>query len=173
MANYNNERRPRINSSSERYQGNGRNFQNHQSGYVFSETSAESFFANQLRFKQEWIAHEVDAEFVVFAEKAGEYMKERGLTNSKIRSVYGEIKRIQMGEWERNKAAFYLLKPKMAYAVGREKQNSGESKVQGLLLFQRIFNECFSLVNSEATYKNFCNMIEGVLAYHKAFGGKD
>ena len=95
-------------------------------------------------------------------------MAGNGLTNSKIRSVYGEIKRIQVGGFLHNHSSFFLLKPKMAYAVGRDPHNNG------LKLFQEIFNHCFSQVGKEEkNYKNFCNLIEAVLAYHKAYGGKD
>ena len=104
---------------------------------------------------------------VKYAEEMGKYMADNGLTNSKIRSIYGEIKRIQMGEFEKEKSSFYLLKPKVAYALGRDDKN------QGLKLFKLIFDHCSVNVIDQKTYQNFCNFIEAILAYHKAFGGKD
>jgi CRISPR-associated protein Csm2 len=118
-------------------------------------------------FNSEWITEEATANLVLFAEKVGGFMAKNGLTNSKIRNVYGEIKRIQMGEFEKEKSSFYLLKPKVAYALGRDEKN------EGLKLFKKLFDECFGYVTNQKSYLNFCNLMEAVLAYHKANGGKD
>lgn len=118
-------------------------------------------------YQKEWIEKEADAKLPAFAEKMGRFMAENGLTNSKIRSIYGEIKRIQIGTFENEKASFYLLKPKVAYAVGRDNKN------EGLLTFQAVFDKASVSVTDQKTYQNFCNLIEAVLAYHKAYGGKD
>lgn len=88
------------------------------------------------------------------------------LTNSKIRSIYGEVKRIQMGTWEKNKSAFFLLKPKVAYAYGRDNKN------EGLRIFKNIFDEAVTYVKDDKSYDNFCNFMEAILAYHRANGGK-
>ena len=103
---------------------------------------------------------------IVFTEKAGQMMKSKNLSTSQIRNVYGEIKRIQVAGYEKEKTSFYLLKPKMAYALGRDDKNLG------LKLFKKIFDKCFDYVKDEKTYKNFCNLIEALIAYHKSFGGK-
>jgi len=116
-----------------------------------------------------WITEGADKgkSLVDYAEKAGKYMAKNGLTNSKIRSVFGEIKRIQMSEFDREKSAFILLKPKVAYALGRDPQN------KGLQLFKEIFDLSSANVINQKSYQNFCNFKEAILAYHKAFGGKD
>jgi len=124
-------------------------------------------FMNTYRLSRDWIVKGASKEMVDYAEKVGESLQKGGLTTSKIRNVYGEIKRIQMLGFENAKSSFYLLKPKMAYALGRDEKN------EGLQLFKKIFDECFTLVNDEKTYKNFCNFMEAILAYHKSFGGKE
>ena len=93
-------------------------------------------------------------------------MKEKGLSSSQIRNVYGEMKRIEMKGYEDEKSAFFLLKPKVAYALGRDSKN------QGLKLFQLIFNKAWGCVSNEKTYKNFCNLFEAIIAFHKSYGGK-
>ena len=113
----------------------------------------------EVRFNPAWITEQADKSLVEFAGN--------GLTNSKIRSIYGEIKRIQMGTFEEEKSAFYLLKPKVAYALGREPKN------EGLKRFKQIFDDCYDKVVDEMTFKNFCNVLEAILAYHRANGGKD
>ena len=130
------------------------------------QSAAERKFS-QLTYKSDWIKKEADAELVKFAEDAGKFMAEKKLTNSKIRSVYGEIKRIQMGQFEKEKSAFFLLKPKVAYALGRDENN------EGLKLFKFIFDKCAQDVSDQKSYQNFCNFMEAILAYHKANGGKD
>ena len=148
--------RPRFNSSTS------------QGGNRFGDKpQAESFYRNELQYSSKWILEEADKDLVAFAEKAGKYMADNGLTNSKIRSIYGEIKRIQMGEFEKEKSSFFLLKPKVAYALGRDDKN------EGLKLFKLVFDKCYDDVKDQKTYHNFCNMIEAILAYHKANGGKD
>ena len=134
-------------------------------GYTQKE-SAETAFS-RLIYNNTWITNEATKELVAYAEEAGKFMAANGLTNSKIRSIYGEIKRIQMGIFEKEKAAFFLLKPKVAYALGRDDKN------EGLKLFKLIFDKCSNDVSNQKTYQNFCNFIEAILAYHKAFGGKD
>jgi CRISPR-associated protein Csm2 len=129
----------------------------------------EILHPDKSEYKSEWITSGVDAKpnFVEYAEKAGKYMAKKGLTNSKIRSVYGEIKRIQMSEFEKEKSAFILLKPKVAYALGRDANNAG------LQLFKEIFDLSCANVTDQKSYQNFCNFMEAILAYHKAHGGKD
>lgn len=118
-------------------------------------------------FDPQWIKKEADEAMVRYAEEAGRFMASEKLTNSKIRSIYGEIKRIQMSEFNNERASFILLKPKVAYALGRDEHNSG------LKLFKLIFDESAAHVSDQKTFENFCNFFEAILAYHKAYGGKD
>ena len=121
----------------------------------------------KANFDESWITEGANERLPDFAEVLGKYMARNGLTNSKIRSIYGEIKRIQMGKFEIEKASFFLLRPKVAYAFGRDEKN------KGLKLIKLIFERVYLLVKDQKTYNNFCNLIEAILAYHKAYGGKD
>ena len=118
-------------------------------------------------YQSQWITSAADSALVEFAERAGRFMARKGLTNSKIRSIYGEIKRIQMSEFEKEKSSFILLKPKVAYALGRDDKN------EGLKLFKEIFDLSSADVTDQQRFLNFCNLMEAILAYHKAYGGKD
>lgn len=133
----------------------------------FKDTITPNQIWNEAGFKKEWVSQSIDESFPEFAEKIGKFMADNNLTNSKIRSVYGEMKRIQMGDYDKEKASFYLLRPKVAYALGRDKDN------KGLQLFKKMFDECASCVTDKNSFLNFCNVFEAVLAYHKAYGGKD
>ena len=127
--------------------------------------NAIDVFVRNHAFNKQWILSPADQTLVDYAEAAGKFMAEKKLTNSKIRSIYGEIKRIQMGTFEKEKSSFYLLKPKVAYAMGRDKDN------EGLKLFKYVFDQCYSLVVDENTYKNFSHFMEAILAFHRANGG--
>ena len=130
-----------------------------------SETPEE--ILTKANFDESWITEGANERLPDFAEVLGKYMARNGLTNSKIRSIYGEITRIQMGTFEIEQASFFLLRPKVAYAFGRDEKN------KGLKLFKLIFERVHLLVKDQKTYNNFCNLIEAILAYHKAHGGKD
>lgn len=135
------------------------------SGYNNANAAPVSTF-DPNKFKDIWITNEIDDSFIGYAEEAGEALSNKGLTSSQIRNVYGEIKRIQVsGSYKDNKTAFLLLKPKVAYNVGR-------LNTPGLALFQKIFDKAWMSVSDDRTYKNFCDVMEAILAYHRAKGGK-
>lgn len=130
-----------------------------------SDQVARTF--QKANLKPEWITRGADKDLVDFAEKMGTFMGKNGLTTSQIRNFYGEIKRIQSGTFEKNQAAFYLLRPKLAYARGRFPDQAG------LELFKNIVDAACPLVKDNATFNNFCNLIEAVLAYHRFTNPKD
>lgn len=156
-------------------QGRGGNYNNYQgrrpqnnqgpTKHEEAKSKARELF-NELQFDASWITKEATKEMVVFADKMGKILCDEKLTTSKFRNVFGEIKRIQVSGYEEHKVSFILLKPKIAYAVGRDKENVG------LLLFQFMFDACFDHVTNKETYQNFCNLVEAILAYHKSHGGK-
>ena len=117
-------------------------------------------------FDPNWITKQIEKKSVDFAERVGRYLADNRLTTSQIRNIFGELKRIQMKGYDSEKTAFLLLKPKMAYAA---KRNSNE----GINVFKDVFNKGHNEVSDENTFTNFTSLIEAVLAYHKAFGGKE
>ena len=138
-------------------------------GYQSQNCQEEPNYTKDHPILAVWFMNGADAALVKYAEQAGKDLAECGLTNSKIRSIYSEVKRIQMGTWEKNKSAFFMLKPKVAYAYGREKKNNN----RGWKIFKEIFDEAVKYVNDDKSYDNFCNFMEAILAYHKANGGKN
>lgn len=120
----------------------------------------------QLTFEKTWIIDGANRAMIEYAEAYGKYMAHSNLTNSKIRSIYGEIKRIQINGFEKSKTSFYLLKPKVAYALGREPYN------RGLKAFKKVFENGFVYVDSQNTFNHFAELFEAILAYHKSFEKK-
>ena len=122
-------------------------------------------------FKAAWINDGITAKAIEFAEEMGKWLKEARFTTSQFRNFYGELKRIQMKKIENEHTSFLLLKPKLAYAAARAKN-------EGATAFKQVISRAADLVrvgedDYKARFQNFCDLVEAVLAYHKAFGGKD
>lgn len=124
------------------------------------------------KFDKTWISEKLNTKAVNYAEDLGRYLQEEKFSTSQIRNIYGEVKRIeQKGIGNSDSfSSFLLLKPKLAYAAKRTDKQSAN-------VFKNELNQAIDVVledssNQEARFKNFCQLFEAVLAYHKAFGGK-
>lgn len=83
------------------------------------------------------------------------------LTTSQLRKFFGEVKRQQMEGYDPTR--FILLKPKLAYAVGRAKEK--KSKIND---FYYVIADAVDRVRNEQQFKNFIMVFEAIVAYHKA-----
>ena len=129
-------------------------------------------------FKSQWITGSIDKDFIDYAEVIGQELVDGNLTTSKIRNIYGEIKRIQIqvskqksfSDGDSNYASFLLLKAKVAYTEGRDK------KINGIKLFKAVFDKAWACVvngqDKKSLFENFCKVMEAILAYHRSKGGK-
>lgn len=81
------------------------------------------------------------------------------LTTSQLRKFFGEVKRQQMVGYK--DTDFILLKPKLAYAVGRADKNS---KIRD---FYEVMASAIDLVSNEKEFQNFIKIFEAIVAYHK------
>lgn len=142
-----------------------RNVNSRRGGYQQQPRQEAPSYTVDHPIQSAWFTSGADSDLVKYAEQAGKDLVSNKLTNSQIRRIYGEVKRIQMGQWEKNKSSFYLLKPKVAYAYGRDKS-------AGMKIFKEIFDDSFQYVSDNKSYENFCNFMEAILAYHRANGGK-
>ncbi len=123
-----------------------------------------------------WIQEEFAPSTIEFAENFGEYLVRNRLTTSQIRNIYGEIKRIEakvtsndFGEVYKD---FLLLKPKLAYAAKR-------AGTRGIEDFKKVMDAAHSAVIDLSKekrvrgFRNFTDLFEAILAYHKAAGGRE
>ena len=94
------------------------------------------------------------------------------MSTSQIRNFFGEVRRIQMkgGYDEENKASILLLRPKLAYNVARVLENNKNSSIQE---FKKHVNHALELITDNKQFNNFIHLLECILAYHKANGGKN
>ena len=121
------------------------------------------------------VKDKVTEKTVVFAQSFGQYLgsdetkpdprtgklrKVGKMTTNQLRKFFGEVKRQQMQGY--NETQFILLKPKLAYAVGRDK---GQTKIGD---FYKVMTNAIDLVKDEKSFKNFIMVFEAIVAYHKA-----
>lgn len=119
-----------------------------------------------LEFDEKWLSAGITRETINFCENFGEFLAGRnGLTTTQIRNVYGELKRIQLKGFDSEKTSYLLLKPKMAYAAKR-------AGTTGIFQFKKVFDKAYDVIDDGNKYKNFMEIMEAILAYHKSFGGK-
>ena len=133
-----------------------------------------SWDKNDMISKQE-IQEKVTDVTVQFAEKFGNYLAEKEdqaepLTTSQLRKFFGEVKRQQMTGYDDTE--FVMLKPKLAYAVGRAKQNGKKDKHQKIEDFYTVMADAIDKVEASTdkpkAFKNFITAFEAIVAYHKA-----
>lgn len=121
------------------------------------------------RISDKEIKEEVTVKTVKFAEDFGRYLaqKEGGepLTSSQLRKFFGEVKHQQMKGYIESE--FVMLKPKLAYAVGRAKKNS---KIKD---FYDVMSDAIDKVTQSSdkkkAFKNFISVFEAIVAYHKKY----
>lgn len=160
-------------------------------------------FKPHLHFKNTWIKEKIDENCIKFMEDFGLFLCDKisinkhtgreeisdragedALTTSQIRNVFGEIKRIEMklgGNsddaaqkiWDELKPSFLLLKPKLAYNTARVTQKSSKSKYNRIVQLKDVLFLAHSEVKDVKQFYNFSQFMEGILAFHKAYGGKD
>lgn len=101
------------------------------------------------------------------AEEAGKKLNEAGLKMNQIRRFLTEVREIEAQTKREGFQASHLdrvvlLRPKLAYAKGRE------SKVGPLL---EILDPAIKSVRDGVGFKNLLRLVEGIVAYHRAAGG--
>lgn len=127
----------------------------------------------QDRIPPSEIQEKVTSCTVDFAERFGTYLATKDeyaepLTTSQLRKFFGEVKRQQMIGY--SETEFLMLKPKLAYAVGRAKQ--GKKKPVKIEDFYQVMANAIDVVVSSMdkpkAFKNFIAAFEAIVAYHKA-----
>ena len=110
-------------------------------------------------------------DMVEFADKfAGEICG--SVSTSQIRNIYGTVKKLEMtGLNSKTYRQLLLLKPKLAYAKGREKNRKKQGAYSQL---ETIIGQAIDAIdpNRAETFTRFCQFFEAILAYHKAHGGE-
>jgi CRISPR-associated protein Csm2 len=105
------------------------------------------------------------------ADDLGRHLKNKKVTTSQIRNAYGNMKKLEMAGWQGNRTQreMLLLKPRLAYAAGRQQDWATK---EGLENLRQVIDSAINAVTDEESFKRFCQFFEAIIAYHKAAGGK-
>ncbi|MBL7112178.1 MAG: type III-A CRISPR-associated protein Csm2 [Bacteroidales bacterium] len=119
----------------------------------------------------QWIIDKIDDSTINWTKEFAEYLASdkdgtSKLTTSQLRKFFGKLRQIE-ADFDQLKTQIPMLKPKLAYAVGRDKD---KTKVRA------FYNEISSALtavqpDNKATFKNLVSLVESIVAYHKFFGG--
>jgi CRISPR-associated protein Csm2 len=131
-----------------------------------------------------WVQNGIKPETVTWAEsfakelasskkikdKKGYDKTIKPMSTTQLRKFFGEIKRIQAIGFNTPDAKddVLMLKPKLAYAVGRDKD---ETRLREFYDKMLVALDAIDLQN-EKHFKNFVKIFESIVAYHKAAGGE-
>lgn len=129
-----------------------------------------------------WVINDdgIETRAVDFAEDFGRYLagmdnRREGMTTNQIRNFFGEIRKIQMKSVAKSSGDFAMLKPRMAIAKVRATKDNASNRIQ-------YFEKAVALLvdkierkgdNADQQFQNFADFIEAIVAYHKAYGGKN
>lgn len=116
--------------------------------------------------------HKIDIEELVepetgFAFIIAEYAYQENLKSNQLRKIFDAIKNIEKSDkdWKEKKVEFYMLKPRLAVAVGRK------------LIPEKVYDVIIASMNLvdvgdvEKNFKRFVSFFESIIAYHKFLGG--
>lgn len=106
------------------------------------------------------------ATLVSYADELGKALVEYRLTTSQIRTIFGEVKRLQT-RFDANRLR--MLKPKLAYMAARAGQ--GGRMLQNVL--SDAVDEVFAGGKPKEDFQRMVDFFEAVLAYHKRYEGRD
>jgi CRISPR-associated protein Csm2 len=163
------------NQQSQSRQGNQsrQSNQNRQAGQGDQRHQSEQNIINQLDNLNNWqtLKDYPIRELVTHSEEFGKYLKNQGLKTNQIRKFLDAINRlkvkINLGDnddlFEQIKPEIVLLKPKLAYAAARERAAKPLSN---------IISKAIDKVHSLDDFNRLVNLIESIIAYHKAQGGE-
>jgi CRISPR-associated protein Csm2 len=107
------------------------------------------------------------------AKTLGTALAKKGLTTSQIRNIFGTVREIEMKGFDKpaEQRKLILLKPKLAYVVGKESRKDKKAVLQRL---EQALSPAISMVGRDETrFRNFFDFFEAILAYHRAEGGKE
>lgn len=122
-----------------------------------------------------WITDHLTDEAAAFAEDLSKHLattnpySKDALSTNQIRNFFGEVRKIQMNSFEKSKGSFVMLKPRLAFAKVRATK---ESKNNRFVDFEKVMLELMKNVSDNKTFQNFADMLEAIVAFHRANNGK-
>ncbi|MCB0644287.1 MAG: type III-A CRISPR-associated protein Csm2 [Phaeodactylibacter sp.] len=123
-----------------------------------------------------WIQDGFEDETINYTDAFGKFLVGARLTTSQIRNIFGEVKRLQgatqgQADLSAVRKDFLMLRPKLAYAAKR----AGSRGIESLKEVMDVALKAVETTGPKAKdqFENFVDFFEAILAYHKAYGGRD
>ncbi|BBM69611.1 type III-A CRISPR-associated protein Csm2 [Rhodothermus marinus] len=109
------------------------------------------------------------------AHDMGRKYAEKEIKTAQVRNVFAHINRMRT-RLRRNRSVspeiikrdLVMLKPRLAYAGGRQEKVRPMSED-----LRQVVNAVLNSQSFEKALQNFFDLVEGIVAYHKFYGGKD
>ncbi len=107
------------------------------------------------------------------AEELGKQLVSERLKASQIRAIFDEVRQIEslwLQDAQKALHKVHLLKPKLAYRAARSQD--------GVPTLKKVLSDAIDIVveSPEAAkerFRRFTEFFEAIIAYHKAYGGRD
>jgi len=132
------------------------------------DDTIEKLSANIAQYASEGLSKLPGDVLVDIAQTLGKYLKDRELKMAQIRRFFDAVRKLDV-QFNRgkdfSKDKVVLLKPKLAYAVGRNKEVWPLWKV--------VDPAITGGSKSYDDFKKLLWLIEAIVAYHKFYGGKE
>lgn len=134
----------------------------------------------QIKLDPNWITGEkpIDESVIVWLDSFGKFLAKSSdnepnpISASQIRKFFGEVKKIE-ADFERRKGDVILLKPKLAYSVGKDYSvRSGRASSKIKEFYEELTRGIDKVNSTKSNFKNFVKLLEGIVAYHRFYGGK-
>jgi len=147
---------------------------------------------NYKPINAEWIKSEngIPKEAVEWAKEFGSYLAKddqlKKLSTSQLRKFFGQLKRLQsVGLSQENISELSMLLAHLAYANGRDRKKEGGGNKTKIKYFVKEISKAIDVIDINGKdiddekikivkkqFKNLVNIVEAIVAFHKAAGGE-
>lgn len=114
-------------------------------------------------------------ELVTWAQRIGEAIAQQ-VTTSQIRNVFGTARQIQL-RWPNDPEGAYrdavLLRPKLSYFAKREGRGMEDLRRVLAPALEMISERGITEKERQDRFDRFMDFFEAIVAFHKAYGGKE
>lgn len=127
-----------------------------------------------MALKEVWIRNGITEDAIEWADKTAkdlatkdDYNRKEKMSSSQLRRFFGNLKRIQ-ANFEQYKGEIPLLKPKLAYSVGKDYNTK-------INVFYNEVVDGLNTISKKCTkdeFDRFVALVESIVAFHRYHGGK-